>query len=131
MESKLRYPGIRVVTNGNQRVSYCTEARIIDSGVFYPIRPSPQAGEMYRLALAEVKLNVFGRPKVALEADGEDAAQGGAAPFSVAATRTADFTCGQGVGYGLEYDGAEARRPGQMAGGSRPTGVNRDRSALA
>ncbi|MCP4249638.1 MAG: oxidoreductase [bacterium] len=102
MASKLRYPGIRVTTNGNQLVSYYTEARITDGGVFYPITPSTEAGEMYQLAFAEGKLNVFGRPKVALEAEGEHAAQGGAIAFSVTGKRTVNFTSGQGLVYGLE-----------------------------
>ena len=40
MSSKPRFPGIRVTTNGNQLISYYTEARIADGGIFYPITPS-------------------------------------------------------------------------------------------
>lgn len=61
-------------------------------------------------AFADGKLDALGNSELeGVVADGEDAAQGGAITFSVAATRTADFTCGQGVAYGLEQDRAEAR----------------------
>jgi hypothetical protein len=60
MREKPRYPGIRVTANGNQLVSYHTETRITDAGIFYPITPPTEGGELYRQA--------FG---------GEHAAQGG------------------------------------------------------
>jgi len=102
MSSKPRFPGIRVTTNGNQLISYHTEARIADGGIFYPITPSTEAGEMFQQAFAEGKLNVFGGSKLAVEAEGEHAAQGGAIAFSVAGKRTVNFTSGQGIVYGLE-----------------------------
>ena len=70
MEQRPQYPGIRVTTNGNQLVSYYTEARVADGGIFYPITPSTEMGEMYQQAFAEGKLNVFGRPKLAIETEG-------------------------------------------------------------
>ena len=96
------YPGIRVTTNGNQLVSYYTEARITDGGIFYPITPSTEMGEMYQLSYAEGKLNVFGHSKVAIECEGEHAAQGGAIAYSVTGRRTVNFTSGQGIVYGVE-----------------------------
>ena len=60
MNFRPRYPGIRVTANGNQLVSYHTETRIADAGVFYPITPSTEGGELYQQAFAEGKLNVFG-----------------------------------------------------------------------
>ena len=102
MEQRPQYPGIRVTTNGNELVSYYTEARLADGGIFYPITPSTEMGEMYQQAFAEGKLNVFGRPKLAIEAEGEHAAQGGAIAFSVTGKRTVNFTSGQGIVYGLE-----------------------------
>ena len=75
MKEKPRYPGIRVTTNGNQLVSLFTEARIADGGVFYPITPSTEMGEMFQAAFAEGKLNVFGQPKLAIETEGEHAAR--------------------------------------------------------
>ncbi len=97
-----KYPGIRVTTNGNQLVSYYTEARIADGGVFYPITPSTEMGEMFQQAFAEGKLNVFGRPKLAIEAEGEHAAQAGAIALSVTGKRVVNFTSGQGLVYGVE-----------------------------
>ncbi|HED64183.1 MAG TPA: oxidoreductase [Planctomycetes bacterium] len=97
-----RFPGIRVTTNGNQLVSYHTEARLTDAGVFYPITPSTEMGENYQLSFAQGNLNVFGRSKVAIEAEGEHAAQGGAIAMSVTGKRVVNFTSGQGVIYGLE-----------------------------
>jgi pyruvate-ferredoxin/flavodoxin oxidoreductase len=97
-----RFPGIRVNTNGNQLVSYHTEARITQGGVFYPITPSTEMGETYQQSFAEGKLDVFGNTKIAIEAEGEHAAQGGAIAFSVAGNRVVNFTSGQGIVYGIE-----------------------------
>ena len=71
-----RYPGIRVTANGNQLVSYHTETRIADAGVFYPITPSTEGGELFQQAYAEGHLNVFGKNTIAIETEGEHAAQG-------------------------------------------------------
>jgi len=97
-----RYPGIRVTVNGNQLVSYHTEARIADAGVFYPITPSTEGGELYQQSFAEGRLNVFGQSTLAVEAEGEHAAQGGAIAYSVCGRRVVNFTSGQGVVYGVE-----------------------------
>jgi len=97
-----KYPGIRVTTNGNQLVSFYTEARITEGGIFYPITPSTEMGEMYQKAYAEGQLTVFGEPKIAIECEGEHAAQGGAIAFSITGRRTVNFTSGQGIVYGIE-----------------------------
>jgi pyruvate-ferredoxin/flavodoxin oxidoreductase len=97
-----RYPGVRVTANGNQLVSYHTETRIADGGVFYPITPSTEGGELYQQAYAEGKLNVFGHNTIAVEAEGEHAAQGGAIAYSVCGKRVVNYTSGQGVVYGVE-----------------------------
>jgi pyruvate-ferredoxin/flavodoxin oxidoreductase len=102
MSSRPRYPGIRVTANGNQLVSYHTETRIADAGIFYPITPSTEGGELYQQAFAEGKLNVFGRNTLAVEAEGEHAAQGGAIAHSVCGKRVVNYTSGQGVVYGVE-----------------------------
>ena len=102
MISRPRYPGIRVTANGNQLVSYHTEARIADAGVFYPITPSTEGGELYQQAFAEGKLNVFGGNTIAIEAEGEHAAQGGAIAHSVCGKRVVNYTSGQGIVYGVE-----------------------------
>jgi pyruvate-ferredoxin/flavodoxin oxidoreductase len=102
MKQKPRYPGIRVTVNGNQLVSYWTETRITDAGVFYPITPSTEGGELYQQAFAEGKLNVFGGVTLAAEAEGEHAAQGGATAYAVCGKRVVNFTSGQGIAYAME-----------------------------
>jgi pyruvate-ferredoxin/flavodoxin oxidoreductase len=97
-----RFPGIRVTANGNQLVSYHTETRICDAGVFYPITPSTEGGELFQQAYAEGHLNVFGQNTIAIETEGEHAAQGGAIAHSVCGKRVVNFTSGQGVVYGVE-----------------------------
>jgi pyruvate-ferredoxin/flavodoxin oxidoreductase len=102
MKQAARYPGIRVTANGNQLVSYHTETRIADAGVFYPITPSTEGGELFQQAYAEGHLNVFGSNTIAIETEGEHAAQGGAIAHSVCGKRVVNFTSGQGVVYGVE-----------------------------
>src|SRR6516225_4337208 len=102
MKQAARYPGIRVTANGNQLVSYYTETRIADAGVFYPITPSTEGGELFQQAYAEGHLNVFGGNTIAIETEGEHAAQGGAIAHSVCGKRVVNFTSGQGVVYGVE-----------------------------
>ena len=97
-----KYPGERITANGNQLVSYHTEARIADAGIFYPITPSTEGGELYQQSFAEGRLNVFGRNTLAVEAEGEHAAQGGAIAYSVCGRRVVNFTSGQGIVYGIE-----------------------------
>src|SRR5947207_3097306 len=102
MGSRPRYPGLRGTANGNQLVSYHTETRIADGGVFYPITPSTECGELYQEAFAEGELNVFGGNTIAVETEGEHAAQGGAIAHSVCGKRVVNYTSGQGVVYGVE-----------------------------
>ncbi len=102
MKKAARFPGIRVTANGNQLVSYHTETRVADAGVFYPITPSTEGGELFQQAFAEGKLNVFGGNTLAIETEGEHAAQGGAIAHSVCGKRVVNFTSGQGVVYGVE-----------------------------
>ena len=97
-----KYPGVRVTCNGNQLVTEHVETRITDGGVFYPITPSTEGGEIYQQAFAQGQLNVFGEQKIAVECEGEHAAQGGATAYSVAGRRTVNFTSGQGIVYAME-----------------------------
>src|SRR6185503_324451 len=97
MTSRPQFPGVRITANGNQLVSYHTETRVADAGVFYPITPSTEGGELYQQAFAEGKLNAFGRNTIAIEAEGEHAAQGGAIAHSVCGNRVVNYTSGQGV----------------------------------
>ena len=100
-QSKIKYPGKRITTNGNLLVS-STEALISEAGVFYPITPSTEMGENFQLHFAKGDLNAFGENLMAIEAEGEHAAQGGAIAMSVTGKRTVNFTSGQGIIYGLE-----------------------------
>lgn len=97
-----KYPGFPVTCNGNQLVAQWVETRITEGGVFYPITPSTEGGELYQQAYAEGKLDVWGNQKVAVETEGEHAAQGGATAFSVTGKRTVNFTSGQGIAYAME-----------------------------
>ena len=98
---KPRYPGKRVTTNGNQLVA-ATEVQISEGGVFYPITPSTEMGEYYQNAYAKGALTAWGESILAIEAEGEHAAQGGAIAMSVTGKRTVNFTSGQGLVYGAE-----------------------------
>jgi pyruvate-ferredoxin/flavodoxin oxidoreductase len=99
---KPKYPGLRVTCNGNQLVTQYVETRITEGGVFYPITPSTEGGEIYQQSYAQGELNVFGQQKIAVECEGEHAAQGGATAYSVAGRRTVNFTSGQGIVYAME-----------------------------
>ena len=99
---KPKYPGIRVTCNGNQLVAQYVETRITEGGVFYPITPSTEGGEIYQQSFASGELNVWGAQKVAVETEGEHAAQGGATAYAVQGRRTVNFTSGQGIAYAME-----------------------------
>ena len=100
--AKPKYPGIRVTCNGNQLVTQYVETRITEGGVFYPITPSTEGGEIFQQSYAQGELNVWGQQKVAVETEGEHAAQGGATAFAVTGRRTVNFTSGQGLVYAME-----------------------------
>ncbi|MCF7759516.1 MAG: 2-oxoacid:acceptor oxidoreductase family protein, partial [Cephaloticoccus sp.] len=99
---KPRYPGIRVTCNGNYLVTQYVEIRITEGGVFYPITPSTEGGEIYQQSFAQGELNVWGQQKIAVETEGEHAAQGGATAYAVQGRRTVNFTSGQGIVYAME-----------------------------
>src|ERR1043165_818666 len=96
-----KYPGIRVTCNGNQLVTQYVETRVTEGGVFYPITPSTEGGEIYQQSYAQGELNVFGHQKIAIECEGEHAAQGGATAYSVAGGRGGGFSHGPGGGCGV------------------------------
>ncbi len=100
--AKPRYPGFRVTCNGNQLVTQYVETRITEGGVFYPITPSTEGGEIYQQSFAQGELNVWGQQKIAAETEGEHAAQGGATAYAVQGRRTVNFTSGQGIVYAME-----------------------------
>ncbi len=99
---KPKYPGIPVTCNGNQLVAQWVETRITEGGVYYPITPSTEGGEIYQQAFAEGALDVWGNQKLSIEAEGEHAAQGGATAVAMTGKRTVNFTSGQGLVYAME-----------------------------
>ena len=74
-KKKIKYPGKRVTTNGNTLVSE-TESLMAEAGVFYPITPSTEMGEIYQDSYAKGKLTAFGEALTAIETEGEHSAQG-------------------------------------------------------
>ena len=94
--NKAKYPGTRTTTNGNLLVS-SVEALVAEAGVFYPITPSTEMGENFQNIFAKGHLNAFGENIMAIETEGEHAAQGGAIAMSVTGKRTVNFTSGQGI----------------------------------
>ena len=90
-----KYPGIPVTCSGNTLMAEHVETRITEGGVFYPITPSTEGGEIYQQAFAQGKLDVWGNQKIAVECEGEHAAQGGATAFAVTGKRCVNFTSGQ------------------------------------
>ena len=61
-----------------------------------------RGGELYQQAFAQGKLDVWGNQKIAIECEGEHAAQGGATAFAVTGKRAVNFTSGQGIAYAME-----------------------------
>ena len=100
--AKHRYPGFHVTCSGNYLVAHYVETRVTEGGVFYPITPSTEGGEIYQASFASGELNVWGHQKVAAETEGEHAAQGGATAYAVSGRRTVNFTSGQGIVYAME-----------------------------
>src|SRR5438045_2327607 len=99
---KPKYPVVRVTCNGNQLVAQYVETRVTEGGVFYPITPSTEGGEIYQGSYAQGELNVWGHQKVAAEAEGEHAAQGGATAYAVTGRRIVNFSFGEGIVYAME-----------------------------
>ena len=97
-----KYPGIPITCNGNQLVAEHIEVRVSEGGVFYPITPSTEGGEIYQAAYAEGTLDVWGNQKIAIETEGEHSAQGGATALAVTGRRVVNFTSGQGIAYAME-----------------------------
>ncbi|MDF1812935.1 MAG: 2-oxoacid:acceptor oxidoreductase family protein [Verrucomicrobiales bacterium] len=97
-----KYPGIRITCNGNTLVAKYVETRITEGGVFYPITPSTEGGELYQQSFAMGELDVWGNQKIAIETEGEHAAQGGATALAVTGRRVVNFTSGQGLAYAME-----------------------------
>src|SRR3954465_13540681 len=84
---KPKYPGVGVACNGNELVAQHVETRVTEGGVYYPITPSTEGGELYQQSFAQGELNVCVLQKVAIETEGEHAAQGGATAYAVTGRR--------------------------------------------
>ncbi len=69
-----------VTCNGNTLVARHVETRITEGGVFLPHHPVDRGGELYQLSYAMGELDVWGNQKIAVETEGEHAAQGGPPP---------------------------------------------------
>lgn len=102
MADRPKYPGIWITCNGNTLVAKYVETRITEGGVFYPITPSTEGGELYQQSFAQGELDVWGNQKIAMETEGEHAAQGGATALAVTGRRVVNFTSGQGLAYAME-----------------------------
>ena len=68
---------------------------------FIPLRLRPRAANSSSRP-TRGHLNVFGHHTIAIETEGEHAAQGGAIAHSVSGKRMVNFTSGQGIVYGVE-----------------------------
>ena len=68
--NKPKYHGVRLTCNGNQLVTQHVETRITEGGIFYPITPSTEGGELYQQSFDQGELNVFGQQKIAIECEG-------------------------------------------------------------
>jgi hypothetical protein len=116
-----KYPGIRITCNGNTLVAKYVETRITEGGVFYPITPSTEGGELYQQSFASGELDVWGNQKIAIETEGEHAAQGGATALAVTGKTGGELHLGPGPRL---RDGAVLPRAGQVldhgAAGRRP-----------
>lgn len=66
MSDQPKYPGIRITCNGNTLVAKYVETRITEGGVFYPITPSTEGGELYQQSFAQGELDVWGNQKIAI-----------------------------------------------------------------
>src|SRR5256714_12706588 len=84
-----KYPGIRVTCNGNQLVTQYVETRVTEGGVFYPITPSTEGGEIYQGSYAAGEMNGFGQQKNAIEFAGGHAGPGGGTALPLPRPRTA------------------------------------------
>ena len=93
-----RYPGVRSADDGSGAV-VAMETAGSDGAGAYPITPSTQMGEGWAAAMAAGKLNVFGRPLLFFEPEGEHAAAAVTAGMSMAGLRCTNFSSGQGIAY--------------------------------
>ncbi len=92
------FPGIPTATDGSGAVVHA-ETLASEAAGAYPITPSTQMGEGWALAVAAGARNVFGRPLLFFEPEGEHAAAGVTAGMSMTGMRSTNFSSGQGIAY--------------------------------
>ncbi len=97
-DTAVKYPGIRLATDGNGAV-ILAEREASDGAGAYPITPSTQMGEYWAEEAARGHVNVSGRPLIFIEPEGEHAAAAVTAGLAMTGLRAANFSSGQGVAY--------------------------------
>ena len=93
-----KYPGTLMAMDGTNAVVLMETGASEAAGV-YPITPATQMGEGWAMAVAQGKLNVFGRQLLFFEPEGEHAAAGVTAGMSMVGLRSANFSASQGIAY--------------------------------
>ena len=93
-----KYPGTPQAMDGTAAAVEMETAGSEAAGV-YPITPATQMGEGWAAAVANGKLNVFGRRLLFFEPEGEHAAAAVTAGMSLTGLRSANFSAGQGIAY--------------------------------
>lgn len=92
------YPGTLEALDGSGAI-VAMETAAGEAAGAYPITPSTQMGEGWAAAVAEGKLNVYGRQLLFFEPEGEHAAAAVTAGMSMSGLRSANFSSGQGIAY--------------------------------
>ncbi len=98
MDGKIKYPGVKMVLDGNTAAIMC-ERESTDGAGAYPITPSTQMGEYWAEEAAKGHLNISDRPLIFIEPEGEHAAAAVTAGLSMTGLRAANFSSGQGIAY--------------------------------
>ena len=96
--AKPAFPGVRRALDGSSAV-VAMETAASEAAGAYPITPSTQMGEGWAAAVAEGARNVYGRPLLFFEPEGEHAAAAVTAGMSMSGLRAANFSSGQGIAY--------------------------------
>ena len=94
----IKYPGIRLATDGNGAVIMC-EREASDAAGAYPITPSTQMGEYWAEEASKGHVNISGRPLIFVEPESEHAAAAVTAGMSMTGLRATNFSSAQGVAF--------------------------------
>ena len=97
-----KYPGKSTVINGNGAVAAVMN-QVCGGVIGYPITPSTEISETFQAALAQGKLNVWGKTPFFFEPEGEHSAQSGAMGAALTGGKyISNASSSQGVLYALE-----------------------------